>query len=265
MNPGLEMFKRLCLALLFAGITLPAQAADYTDIWYTSPENGWGVNFVQSDNFIFATFFIYGPDGKPTWYTGQMTADGLGHYTGGLYLTTGTFFGTVPFDPAQTVITQVGTLTFTPSAADMGVLTYNVGTVVVTKNIQRLTLTGITLAGAYVGGQTGVYANCSDSSANGSYYDTYTLNVSQSAAGVATFTFTYDLAGATCTMAGTLVQSGQLYRIPNASYQCSGGITINSNAAMSEIKATAQGIEGRFSGTPGGGCQESAQFSAVLF
>ena len=25
-------------------------------------ESGWGVNFVQSDNFIFATFFIYGPD-----------------------------------------------------------------------------------------------------------------------------------------------------------------------------------------------------------
>jgi len=264
MSLGSEMFKRLCFALLFAGLTFPAQAADYTDVWYTPPENGWGVNLVQSDSFIFATFYIYGPDNKPTWYTGQMTADGLGHYTGGLYLSTGTYFGTVPFDPAQTGITQVGTITFTPSAADAGVLTYNVGTVVVTKNIQRFTLTGIALGGSYVGGQTGTYASCSDSTANGSYYDTYTLSVSQSS-GVATFTFTYDLAGATCTMAGALEQHGQLYRIPNASYVCTGGITINSTANMSEIKATAQGIEARFSGTPGGGCQETAQFSAVLF
>jgi hypothetical protein len=258
------MFKHLCLALLFAAFTLPAQAADYTDIWYTPPEDGWGVNFVQSDSFIFATFFVYGPDNKPIWYTGEMIADGLGHYTGGLYLTTGTYFGTVPYDPAQKGITQVGTLTFTPTAADTGVLTYNVGAVVVTKNIQRLTLTGIALGGNYVGGQTGTYASCTDSTANGSYYDTYTLSVTQSV-GVATFTFTYDKEVATCTMSGALEQHGQLYRIPNASYQCTGDLTIDSNADMFEIKATAQGIEARFAGSPGGGCQETAQFSAVLF
>jgi hypothetical protein len=261
MNPGAEMFKRLCLALLFAA-TLPAQAADYTDIWYTPPENGWGVNFVQSDNFIFATFFIYGPDSKPTWYTGQMNADGLGHYTGGLYATTGTYFGTVPFNPAQTAINQVGTLTFTPSAADAGMLTYNVGAVTVTKNIQRLTLTGIALGGNYTGGQSGAYSACTSAGDNFLYKDNFDASVMQTDTG-ATFTFNYT-SGINCTLSGNLVQSGQLYSIPSATYVCDTGLS--TTASMSEIKKTSQGIEGVLSAPSVGlGCREDATFSAVTF
>jgi len=33
---------------------------------------------------------------------------------------------------------------------------------------------------------------------------------------------------------------------------------------MEEIKATTQGIEGRFTGSLSGGCQESAQFAGAL-
>ena len=82
--------------------------------------------------------------------------------------------------------------------------------------------------------------------------------------GNATFVFTY-ASGATCTMAGALVQFGQLYRIAPASYSCTGTLMFNTNATMEEIKATAQGIEGRFTAGLDGGCQEDAQFSAVLF
>ncbi|HEX8010364.1 MAG TPA: hypothetical protein VF814_05445 [Casimicrobiaceae bacterium] len=135
------------------------------------------MNLVQSDNFIFATFYVYGPNNQPIWYTGELTADGIGNYTGGLYVTTGTYLGIVPYDPAQFGITQAGTATFTPTAADTGVLSYNIGSVTVTKNIQRFTLTGIALGAAYVGGQSGAYTSCADSSANGSYLDKYTLGV----------------------------------------------------------------------------------------
>ena len=256
------MFKRLCFALLFTGFTLSAQAADYTDIWWTPPEDGWGVNFVQSDSFIFATFFIYGPDNKPTWYTGQMTADGLGHYTGGLYLSTGTYFGTVPFDPAQKGITQVGTLTFTPTAADTGVLTYNVGTVVVTKNIQRLTLTRIALGGNYTGGQAGAYSMCTSAGDNFQYKDNFDASVAQTSTS-ATFTFNYT-SGINCTLSGNLVQNGQLYSIPSATYVCDTGLS--TTASMSQIKKTQQGIEGVFAAASVGlGCREDAAFSAVTF
>ena len=259
------MLKRLLLAVLLSSAALGARAADYTDIWWNPAENGWGVNLVQSDNFIFATFFVYGPNNQPIWYAGNLNADGIGNYTGGLYLTTGTYFGTVPYNPAQFGVTQVGTATFTPTTAYTGVLSYSVGSVTVTKNIQRQTLTAIALGGSYVGGQSGEYVSCPDTSLNATYIDTYTsLSVSQSPASVATFTFDYDFANATCTMSGTLEQHGQLYTIPNATYQCTGGLNFNETATMYEIKATAQGIEGRFTSHLSDGCTENAWFSAVL-
>jgi len=64
-------------------------------------------------------------------------------------------------------------------------------------------------------------------------------------------------------LSGTLEQHGQQCRIPSATYTCSDGL--NATARLSEIKATALGIEGRlFAPSLGGGCQESATFSAVL-
>ena len=52
------MLKRLLLALLLLSATIRVNAADYTDLWWNPAEGGWGVNLVQSDNFMFVTFFI---------------------------------------------------------------------------------------------------------------------------------------------------------------------------------------------------------------
>ena len=50
-----------CLALgtLFLQ-ALPARADDYSDIWWAAggTESGWGINIAQSQDFIFATFFV---------------------------------------------------------------------------------------------------------------------------------------------------------------------------------------------------------------
>jgi hypothetical protein len=77
-----------------------------------------------------------------------------------------------------------------------------------------------------------------------------------------TLVFNYESLSATCTMSGALVQNGLLYSVPNASYACVPGFT--TTASMSNIKQTAQGIEGQFS-APGtlGGCKEETHFSAV--
>jgi hypothetical protein len=80
--------------------------------------------------------------------------------------------------------------------------------------------------------------------------------------GSATFQFAYT-SGLSCTMSGTLTQYGQLYTIPSASYACSDGL--NTTAGMSEIKATAQGIEGRLAApSVGGDCREDASFSGAF-
>ena len=253
-------FASFLLALSSLLASLGAAATDYSDIWWNPSENGWGVNLAQSDTFIFATFFIYGSNNQPTWYVANLSDDGHGNYTGGFFSTTGTYFGTVPYNPAQFTVTQVGTATFTPTAADTGVFSYTVGMVSVVKNIQRQTLTPILLGGAYSGGQAGAYSG--SQCTFGNYKDYFDLQVTQLASGSASFVFSF-VSGLSCTLSGTLQQSGTLYSIPNANYSCSTGL--NTSASMSQIKATSLGIEGQFHApSVGSGCAEDAQFSAVL-
>jgi hypothetical protein len=257
------MLKRFLCCIALAASS-HAYAIDYTDIWYNPAESGWGVNMVQSDTFIFATFFIYGQNGSPTWYTGQLTYDGSSKYTGGLYATAGTYFA-MPWVPGNVSSSQVGTATFTPSAANAfeGTLTYSVtGMGTVTKAIQRQSLTPITIGGLYTGGESGVYSSCSSSSQNGPYIDRYDLTVTQQTSNGVSLSFNY-VSGLVCTFTGSLQQFGQLYSVPNATYVCSDGLS--TAASLSEIKATGQGVEGKFSvPNVGGGCRLNGQFSAVL-
>jgi hypothetical protein len=259
------MFKRLLLCLFLLTAASRVGAVDYTDIYYIPAESGWGVNVVQSDNFLFVTFFIYGPTNQPTWYTAQLTLDSSGNYNGTLYATTGTFYA-MPWKTSDQTTTQVGTASFRPTSAYTATLVYTVTTptalaATVTKLIQRQSLTPITIGGSYIGAQSGAYSGCSNTSNNGGYSDFFGLVVNQSTNGSVTFNFTYQ--SFTCTMSGTLTQFGQLYTMPTTAYVCSDGL--NTNASMTEIKATSLGIEGKFSAPAvGGGCQEDATFSGVL-
>ena len=259
--------RRFLLAVLLFAAAFRAVATDYTDIWFNPLEQsigggGWGVNVVQSDAFLFLTFFVYGPDNKPTWYVAGLTPDGNGNFNGPLFATTGTYFG-APWNPADGAgSVQVGTASFQPTSAYMANLAYSItGGPSVVKAIQRQTLTSIALGGSYDGSQAGAYSN-SNCNSSGAYHDRFGLGVSQVTGSSLTFTFIYE-SGMTCTLSGSLQQLGQLYSVPNATYACSTGLS--TSASMSEIKATNFGIEGSFSAPDvGGGCREGATFSAVF-
>jgi hypothetical protein len=258
------MIKRLILLLLLLSAAFRVGAIDYTDLYYVPGEEGWGANVVQSDSFMFVTFFIYGQDNKPAWYSAQLTRDGTGNYNGKLYATTGTYYPS-PWKPADQTTTEAGTASFQPTSAYTAKLIYTVAKPAaqptVTKLVQRQPLTKITLGGTYVGAQSGAYSGCNSTSSNGSYSDFFNLQVEQTTDNAVTFTLTYQ--NLTCTLSGTLTQFGQLYTMPTTAYKCTDGL--NTNASMSQIKATSLGIEGKFSSpTVGGGCREDATFSAVL-
>jgi hypothetical protein len=269
-----DVFRRGFVALLatlaLAAFSIgPAIGApyDYSDEWYAGPtEAGWGVNFSQTDNFIFATLFIYGPGGEPTWYTAQMNWDGQSQFAGGLYATTGTYYANA-WNPANASNTAVGTATFTPSTQNnySGTFTYTVnGVGTVTKNVTRLTLTPINLTATYVGAQSGVYSNCTDSTQNRTYQDNFSAQISQSGTNI-TMTFVYPRAQTplTCTLSGAAVQNGSIYRIPNATYSCSSGL--ETTASVVDLRATPLGFEGQFgSSSVGGGCREAARFGGPL-
>jgi hypothetical protein len=259
----LRFFRAACISML-ALLPMTARAIDYTDLWWTPAEAGWGVNLVQSDNFMFLTFFIYGQDNKPTWYTAQLSLDNTGAYSGGLYATTGTYYNN-PWNTGDAIPPNlVGSAQFKPSAdnAYQATLTYVVnGVGTVTKAIQRQTLTPINLAGNYTGGLAGVQSGCSNS---GNYTANYNLQVSQDQSGNFALAFTYPTFA--CTLTGTLVQTGSQYNASNAEYKCTqnGSQVFSSSANISQLKATNQGIEGQWVAPVGGGCTENAYFSAVL-
>jgi hypothetical protein len=254
-------FARLAVALLaVAAFARPASAVDYTDIWWNPFESGWGVNFVQSNNFIFATFFVYGPGGQPTWYTGQMTRGTGDVWAGPLYATTGTYFGS-PWNGAASTALQVGTATFVASSATAGTLTYNVNAVAVTKQIQRQTLTAIPLGGRYSGAYSSTFSGCANAANNGTVTYFANLTVTQTQGGALTLTFD---SSAPAAFSGPFVQEGTLTRIPNATYQLAGQTMA---AAVTQIKATAQGIEGTWTANVNAaytGCVEQAYFSLLF-
>jgi len=261
-----SLFRRLCVlagaALLASG---NARATDFTDLWWTPSEPGWGVNVVQSDAFMFLTFFIYGADNKPTWYTAQLTRDASGNFSGGLYASTGTYFAKPWSTADSTPPAPVGSAQFRPSGSNayQATLAYVVdGAGSVVKEVERQTLTPITLGGTYVGGLAGALSGCSNAQP---YSYTYDLQVSQSASGTATLQFAFTSPVFACSLSGALIQTGSLYRIDGAEYKCfqSGATVLSTSASIFELKATAQGIEGRWVASYSG-CRDSAFFSAVL-
>ena len=131
------------------------------------------------------------------------------------------------------------------------------------KHIVRQSLTSIAVGGSFIGAQPGSYSTCNSSDRNGPYADKYSLSVAQANSGSATLTFRYD-SGATCTLSGTLEQHGQLYDMSGAAYTCTGNLQFTTTATVYELKATAQGLEGRLSENLPSGCRENANFSAVL-
>ena len=258
----------LCLSLLLFAIPAGAKV-DWTDLWWNPSESGWGVNLVQSDAFMFATFFVYGPSGQPTWYTAQMTWDQPQlAFVGPLYTTTGTGV-TFPWVPGNFSARSVGNATFRPtqggiSVSYRGTLTYKFDDtgLTFTKSIERQTLTSIDLAGSgiFTGGQYGEYYDCTASTDNNTYTDAFDLEVTQTGRNLH-MEFTYS-SGFSCTLSGALEQYGSLHRINGAAYRCSDGL--NTTATVYDLKSGSLGIEGRlYAPTFAAGCREAAKFAAV--
>lgn len=262
-------FRLLVPALALAcvasfGAVRPTMAAtDYTDIWWNPAQGGWGVNLVQSDQFMFATFFIYGQAKQPTWVTANLVKDASGAFTGPVYLTTGTYYG-LPWNPADVTAASVGNATFTPTGPADGTLVYSINGVTVTKTITRQTLTAISLAGKYYGGLVITQANCTDPANNGTLNVPATMTISQvpNASLNIVFDIVYGTFNVQTTLAGATIQQGALYTIPAAT------LTVTAPAAQipavaSQIRRTSLGLEGRWDAVTATGCKQAATFSAA--
>ena len=150
------------LALLAPLAALGATATtDYTDMWWKVDESGWGANVIQQGDTLFVTVFVYDANREPTWYVAPsvpLQADG--RFSGALMRTTGTYYFQQPFDASSVTTATVGNLTFAPSQPNAAVLTYNVGGIQITKNVERLSWRRDDLSGTYIGARQGRYSGC---------------------------------------------------------------------------------------------------------
>src|SRR5438132_104198 len=107
-RPSMRNFVRaVLLAASLACVASRGQCAstfssDASDVWWNPDESGWGISVAQQNNVIFATLFVYGPDGKAHWYvapdTEARSATSPIVFSGALYETTGPAFPT-SFNP----------------------------------------------------------------------------------------------------------------------------------------------------------------------
>jgi serine protease len=120
-------------------------AVNHQDLWWNAPagsEAGWGLNIIQQDDVLFATWFTYDVDGAPLWLAMTATAAGADRYTGTLYRTTGPSFDAAVYDTTRVVATAVGTGTLTFTSGKAGTFTYSVDGVTQSKPITREVFAG---------------------------------------------------------------------------------------------------------------------------
>jgi hypothetical protein len=240
---------------------------DYTDIWWAAggTESGWGANFAQTGDFIFVTFFIYGPGGEPVWYTAQLRRTTGETFSGPVYVVSGTWFGSAFFPPVPpSRVFLVGDATFTAAAAHFGTLRYRIDTVTVNKTIERQTTDPLSVADVYIGGLAGTVSGACPVGGSGSFRNTTQLRVLQSANTVRlefSGADTTNVGQLNCVMQGATTQYGKLLRASSATYQCATGL--NTFVEIESIRQLDDGIEVHWRADVGGGCIEKGRVTAV--
>jgi hypothetical protein len=192
---------------------------DVSDLWWNPNESGWGMQLVQNNDFVFATLFVYGPDGMPTWYTAQLNRGAGFTWTGPLFTTTGPWFAMPAFNPGQVGIRQVGNLTFQALSVASGALTYTVDGLAVSKSVIRQTLVNEAIGGVYDVVISQVQT-CSPPLSSGTFTGRFTFNVSQ--VGNNVVGVTTNAAGGVCTLTGTYTQFGKMGSV-GGDYSCATG------------------------------------------
>jgi hypothetical protein len=257
------------LAALFAclGFSLPAAAAtfsatDYTDLWGTTTpnESGWGLNLIQQNDVIFATMFVYGPDGSARWYSASDLSSSNGTtWSATLWETRGPWFGLGSFDANAVSRAAVGTMTLNFSGPNNGVLNYTISGTNVAKNITRFSLRLNNLTGNYLGGLTALCANTQ------AVWIFGTLKVTHNSSLIAMRVNFYNASSVAseCNFNGTYNAQGRLATI-SGSFSCTFGSAAGNAGSftITNVEASQNGFNGAFSGTDQY-CSMNGQFGGV--
>ena len=234
------------LAATLLVLALPARASQYTDLWFNPRENGWGMNVVQQLETAFVTLFVYGADGKPTWYVASdarviaYATGGLPVFAGTLYRTDGPWHGG-PFDAARFHITPVGTITMEALAIDRMRVEYTAdGVGPITREVIRMTWQYPLVAANYAA-QFVMRESIPGQAPYGTrlYQADVLLHFEDSQA----FMRVDDHLGVRCEYRGPFIQSGKIARA-SGSFTCDGGDAPAGTFEISDFEVSPHGVTG---------------------
>jgi hypothetical protein len=126
-----------------ASVNFSKADSPFTDLWWNPDESGWGVGIFQYRSALFAVLFVYGANGKPTWYvaslreTTRATDASERWFEGPVFATRGSWWFTAPF--ALSDVREAGTARIVfPAAGSNAALSYTIDGASVQTVIQRL-------------------------------------------------------------------------------------------------------------------------------
>ena len=222
---------RAAFAAMLIGVACFLQQAsatsfttDQSDAWAVQGESGWGFLSFQRGSTIFGAIFVYDPGRIPIWYSGTLFYQGNFIWSGDLYLTSGPWFGTVPFNPNTVGYRRVGSITWRAITVTSGQLTYDVDGVSVVKNPTRFFVANDNYSGHYIGGTNQQQTGCLNPSMNGTFENYSTINVTHNGAAMSVAVF--PISGGSCNYSGIFSQAGQMGSA-TGSFACTSGETGN--------------------------------------
>lgn len=244
---ALSAAAAIAAAFLAAGECAAAAApvsigSHYSDLWWNPQESGWGANIVQQGETAFVTLFVYGPDGKPTWYVASdarvFALDGSGNpaFRGTLYKTAGPWLGG-PFDPSQVSVQAVGQLVLEPRQDGRLNLSYTAEGVSVSRDVVRQTFSAPDLGTTYLAS-----FSLRQAVPGGLPYGTrqFGAEVLAHVEGGTAFLRIEDPQGR-CELRGTRTPSGRFARI-DGQFECAGGET--GEFEITDFEVTQHGFSG---------------------
>jgi hypothetical protein len=124
-----------------SGVTA-ATPGSLSGLWWNASESGWGIDFTQRRNILFAAWYTYDASGNPKWYVAsscEMASAGAtsGTCSGQLFDVTGPNFFGGAFDAQAVKATAAGTLSVNFKDANNATMTYTLGTQTRTVPITR--------------------------------------------------------------------------------------------------------------------------------
>lgn len=239
------MQLRSFLAAVIALVAIPAfatpQPHDATGLWMNGAESGWGLSVYHQGDTLFASLFVYGVDGQPTWYSASGLTGGPTVYSGSLIEATGPYLGASSFDPNSVTRRVVGAMTLTLGDKD-ATLDYTVNGTHVVKQVTRFSIRPLNLGGAYNG------VELQPASVSGTEKAVLDQHITLDDNGSTVTMFTDSDRTSGCTFNGTTrAQDGETLAV-SGSYTCGSGASGSTGPWSMTVDPTPHGFTGSFGG-----------------